>query len=294
MPKKRKAKSILNKTKRRDAWFLDDYTVNPYSACSFNCLFCFIRGSKYGTHMGTALEIKTNAPELLEKQLSIRARKNEYGFIVLSSATDPYLKAESEYRLTQQMLEVIWKYKFPVHIITRSDLVIRDLEILNSINEDAILPSDLAQKLKGTLVTFSFSTIEDSIAQIFEPGATPPSARIEAVQKIKESGLKTGISFMPMIPYITDTTEQLTASFEVFKKVDVDYILPATIALYGEGKADSKTLVLGAIEKHYPELVPKYQRLFSKHNELPAYYREAFDKKMDEMCATYGIKRAII
>src|SRR6478735_6408092 len=126
MPQPITVKSILNKTKRRDPWFLDDYTINPYSGCSFNCLFCYIRGSKYGEHMEEKLSIKSNAVELLEKQLKNRAAKNEFGFIVLSSATDPYLQFEKEEKLTRQILEVILKYRFPVHIITRSDLVTRD------------------------------------------------------------------------------------------------------------------------------------------------------------------------
>ncbi|MCE3230060.1 MAG: radical protein, partial [Bacteroidetes bacterium] len=96
MPQNIIVKSILNKTKSRDSWFLDDYTVNPFSGCSFNCLYCYIRGSKYGEHMEEKASIKQNAVELLDKQLSLRAKKNQYGFIVVSSATDPYLHFEKE------------------------------------------------------------------------------------------------------------------------------------------------------------------------------------------------------
>src|SRR5436189_3872054 len=107
MPNFIDVKSILNKTKRRDAWFLDDYTINPYSGCSFNCLYCYIRGSKYGTHMEKKLSVKTNAVELLDKQLKNRAKKGQYGIIVLSSATDPYLQFEKDMQLTRRLLEVI-------------------------------------------------------------------------------------------------------------------------------------------------------------------------------------------
>src|SRR5437868_676091 len=110
MPQDILVKSILNKTKRRDPWFLDEYTINPYSGCSFNCLFCYIRGSKYGTHMEQKLSIKINALEVLEKQLYNRAKKNQWGIIVLSSATDPYLHFEKETMLTRQILTLILKY----------------------------------------------------------------------------------------------------------------------------------------------------------------------------------------
>src|SRR3954469_2289899 len=126
MPTDIQPKSILNKTKRRDPWFLDEYTINPYSGCSFNCLYCYIRGSRYGTHMEEKLSVKTNAVALLEKQLASRAKKGQHGIILLSSATDPYLQFEKEYKLTRAILEVILKYRFPLHVITKSDLVIRD------------------------------------------------------------------------------------------------------------------------------------------------------------------------
>src|SRR5215471_10260601 len=129
MPQEILAKTILNKTRRRDPWFLDDYTINPYSGCSFNCQYCYIRGSKYGINMEERLFVKINAAELLEKQLRNKARKGQYGIIVLSSATDPYLQFEKDYRLTQNILEVILKYRFPLHVITKSDLVVRDFDL---------------------------------------------------------------------------------------------------------------------------------------------------------------------
>src|SRR5690349_2369260 len=149
-------KSVLNKTKGRDPWFLDDYTINPYSGCSFNCLYCYIRGSKYGIHMEEKLSVKSNALEVLEKQLKNRAKKEQYGIIVLSSATDPYLQIEKETSLTRNILELIAHYRFPVHVITKSDLVLRDLDILKRINENSILPPDLEGKLtQKALITFS-------------------------------------------------------------------------------------------------------------------------------------------
>ena len=102
-----KVKSILNKHKKRDDWFLDDYSVNPYSGCSFNCIYCYIRGSKYGENMAKTLSVKINAPELLEKQLSRRAKRGEYGIIALSSSTEPYMPIEEKLKLTRKLLEII-------------------------------------------------------------------------------------------------------------------------------------------------------------------------------------------
>ncbi|HYD20035.1 MAG TPA: radical SAM protein [Flavipsychrobacter sp.] len=289
------AKTILNKTKRRDPWFLDDYTINPYSGCSFNCLYCYIRGSKYGMHMEEKLSFKTNAVELLDKALKNRAKKGQYGIIVLSSATDPYLQFEKELQLTRQLLEVILHHRFPVHIITKSDLVIRDFDLLHQIDKQAIIPGDLTdQLLNGTIITFSFSTISEEIARIFEPGATPPSWRLSTLKTTANEGFLTGVSMMPMLPYITDTGEHLEEMFGAFREAGAKYVFPATITLFGNDTVDSKTLVLRAVARHYPLLLEKYERLFSHSTDMPGYYRQAFYKKAAELSEKYQLRNSII
>ena len=294
MPHFIQSKTILNKTKKRDPWFLDDYTINPYSGCSFNCLYCYIRGSKYGEHMEDKLSIKTNAVELLEKQLALRAKKGQYGIIVLSSSTDPYLQFEKEYKLTRKLLEVILHYRFPVHIITKSDLVTRDFDLLKKIEKSAILPPDLEGKIsQRSFITFSFNTLDDAVAKIFEPGATLPSIRLQTLQKTLNYGFLSGVSMMPFIPFISDTTESLEKMFSTFKEVGAQYVFPATITLFGEGKSDSKILMLRAIEKHYPHLLEKYHQFFDHANQLPTFYQKAFYQKMDELMQKYNLKQTI-
>ena len=295
MPAEIIVKSVLNKTKRRDPWFLDDYTINAYSGCSFNCLYCYIRGSKYGEHMEEKTSVKINVLEVLDKQLAARAKKGQYGIIVISSATDPYLQFEKDYELTRGILKLVLKYRFPVHIITKSDLVLRDIDLLAAINEQAILPFDLVGRLpQKVIISFSFSTIDNEIGRIFEPGAPSPELRLNALKTVLKAGFLCGVSLMPLLPYITDTKEQLEKTFSTFSEIGVNYIFPATITLFGNGVADSKTLVFRAVEKHYPELLPKYQRLFAQGDQMPAYYAQAFYKKMKEMCAAYGLRDRIV
>lgn len=295
MPIEIEVKSILNKTKKRDPWFLDDYTINLYSGCSFNCLYCYIRGSKYGEHMERSLSVKMNAIEILDRQLFNKAKKGQYGIIVISSATDPYLQFEKEHELTRQALEVVLKHRFPVHIITKSDLVVRDFDLLHKIDQTAILPNELSTKLKhGTIITFSFSSIDDEINKIFEPGATLPTARLETLKSAKNEDFLTGVSMMPLLPYITDTTKSLNVMFSTFKKANADYVIPATIVLYGNLASDSKTLVLNAVNKHFPDLVSKYERFFSNSTEMPQYYQKAFYAKMKELGNLYQLPNRIV
>lgn len=288
-------KSILNKTKKRDPWFLDDYTLNPYSGCSFNCLFCYIRGSKYGEHTEMKTSMKINAPELLEKELSLRAKKQQYGIIVFSSATEAFSQLDKETKISRQLLEIILKYKFPVHIITRSEFVTRDFDLLHRIAASAIIPADLQHKLKtGTILSFSFSTLNNQVAKIFEPAATPPSVRLETLKHSVAEGFLTGVSMMPLLPYISDTKESLHEMFNAFKNAGSHYILPATLTLFGEGRSDSKQLVFRAIEKHFPQLKEKYSKLFETGSDLPHYYRKAFYEKMKELGEQYQISHTII
>lgn len=266
MPLFAPVKSVLNKTKKRDAWFLDDYTINPYSGCSFNCLYCYIRGSKYGLHMEEKLVVKDNAIEVLEKQLQSRAKKNQFGIIVLASATEPYLQFEKELGLTRKILELILKYRFPVHIITKSDLVARDFDLLKEIDKTAILPPDLEDALPHkALITFSFSTIDDAVGKMFEPGATAPSVRLETLKKAVNEGFLTGVSMMPLLPEITDTNDELSNLFIAFKKAGAHYVMPASLTLFGNGPSDSKTLMLRAIQKYFPEKLTRYKMLFERY-----------------------------
>ncbi|MFT5820354.1 MAG: DNA repair photolyase [Crocinitomix sp.] len=295
MPKEKEVKSILNKTKKRDPWFLDDYTINLYSSCSFNCLYCYIRGSKYGLNLEQSLTVKTNAIEVLDRQLFNRAKKGKYGIIVLSSATDPYLKIEEDYQMTRQALTVILKHKFPVHMITKSSGIERDFDLLHDIDKAAVLPNDLKGKLTGgTIITYSFSTLDDKVGHIFEPGAVAPSIRLRTLEKTVKDGFLTGVSLMPLLPFISDTTEALNLFYETFKKINTAYVMPASITLFGNGKADSNTLILGAIKKHYPELENKYLKYFASGSEMPGYYKKAFKTKMEELALTYALKNRII
>ncbi len=295
MIKEIEVKSVLNRKKHRDSWFLDEYTFNPFSSCSFNCLYCYIRGSKYGTNLEKSLSVKINALEILDRQLFNRAKNNEQGFVVISSSTDPYLPIEKEYEVTRGALKLILKHKFPVHIITKSELVERDFDLLHQIDKEAILPIDLKSDLgRGTLITFSFSTLDDKIGRIFESGAPSPSARLKTLKLAKQEGFCSGVSMMPLIPFITDTTESLNYMFSSFKEAKADYVMPATITLWGNGKADSKTLTMAAIHKHFPELIPKYEKFFAHSDQMPKYYQEAFYKKMKELSVEYGIRSRIV
>ena len=289
------AKTILNKKKKRDSWFLDEFTANAYEGCSMNCLYCYVRGSKYGENMEDKLSVKINAPEVLEKQLQFRVKKQQYGFVVLSSATDAYMPVDAKFGMTKKFLELFLKYRFPVHIITKSDLILQDIDLLKKIDEQAILPDDLKISLdRGTLITFSISSLDRSITDHLEPGAISPIKRLEAMQKIKEAGFVTGLNCLPILPFISDSEEKIEEMIFTAKKYGADYVLIGGLTLLGQEEASSKTLYYKFLERYHPHLVQQYKSLYKIWPFPPKEYHENINEVVKKICAKYKIRNSIL
>jgi DNA repair photolyase len=288
-------KSVLNKKKHRDSWFLDDFTLNPYEGCSFNCQYCYIRGSKYGENMEEGLSVKINGPEVLDRQLAFRVKKNQYGIIALASATDPYIPAEEKYRITESYLKLILKHRFPVLVITKSKLILRDLDLLKEIDRQAIHASDLPGKLtRGAIISFSISTLDNDIASALEPGAPLPMERLKTMRQCKEAGLRVGVNAIPLLPYISDTHEQMDELVRVAKDYGADYILIGGLTLFGDQPADSKILYYKFLERKFPDLVERYESLYRIFFSPPKSYLAALDKRAEEICDKYQLRRTIL
>jgi DNA repair photolyase len=189
---------------------------------------------------------------------------------------------------------LILKYRFPVHVITKSNLVKRDFDILKEINEAALLPDDLQGKLTDKVfITFSFSTLDDSTGKIFEPGATLPSVRIKTLEEAVKENFMAGVSMMPLLPGISDTDEQLDLMFKAFKKAGARYVMPASLTLFGTGPTDSRTLMFKAIQKYYPEKEELYQKLFERYN-INFAYQNALSKRLKNHISMYNFRDKII
>ncbi len=293
MIKEIKVRSVLNRHKKRDSWFLDDYSLNPYSGCSYGCLYCYTKGSKYARARGLA--VKINAAELLERQLKARAERGEYGIISLSSATEPYMDIEKERGLTRKLLEVILKYRFPVEVATKSKLVLRDLDLLKEIDRQAILPEDLKHSLgRGALVLFSISTLDAHLAALLEPGAPPPLKRLETMKVCREEGLFTGLCLIPVLPFLSDSPQQLEQAVKTAKEYGAEFILAGGLTLFGSGPTDSRTLFFKFLQRHYPELLPRYRDLYGTSFQPRKAYLKELERRVKQLCEKYRIKSSIL
>jgi len=287
--------SILNKHKKRDSWFLEDYTLNPYYGCSFDCLYCYIRGSRYGGDTTHKLSVKTNAAETLVKQLKRRAKNREYGIIALASSTEPYPEFEKELKITRSLLQIIARFRFPVIILTKSTLVLRDIDLLKKINENAILPDDLKPKLNGgTIISFSFSTPDEKLAKIFEPNAPSVKERLQTMGRFKAAGFHVGVNYMPVLPFLSDSDEKIEKMIQLSKDRGADFILTGGLTLFGDNPNDCKPVYYNLLKKHFSHLLEKYERLFGNSFYPTHIYQKELTERAAKLCKKHDIKHSII
>ena len=219
MIKEIQAKSIIRKHKKVDSWFLSLYGMNLYRGCTHNCAYCDGRAEGYYVtgEFGKDVEVKINAIDILKKELSPSRRKRpfEKGFAMVGGGVcDGYQPVEAKYELTRKTLELVKQYNFPVHLLTKSTLIKRDIDILDDINRQS-----------RAIVSFSFSSCDDKISKVFEPGVPPPSERLDTIRSFKDKGIACGMFLMPVIPFITDIPEVLENSVAKAKESGVDFIV---------------------------------------------------------------------
>ena len=250
-----KAKSILRRHRKIDSWFLSQYGMNLYRGCTHNCVYCDGRAEKYNVEgeFGSQVAVKVNALEILSREID-PARKRipmKPGYVMVGGGVgDGYQPAEETYGLTRQVLELLYLGNRPIHILTKSTLVERDLDIIRKINIR-----------KRAIVSFSFSSADDRISSIFEPGVPPPSRRLETMAKIKKQGVACGMFLMPVIPFITDTPEKMADTMKKACQIGVDFIIFGGMTLKEGRQMDYFYSVL---QKHYPELIPHYAQIYRK------------------------------
>ena len=155
--------------------------------------------------------------------------------------------------------------------------------MLRKIDENAILPKDLATLKNGCLITVSISTLDEEIAKIFEPNAPRPKERLEVLYKLREEGFFAGVAYIPVLPFISDSKEELEEMISKAKEYDASYVFVGALTLYGEGKE----LYYKAIKKHFPELLPKYERFRFKG------YQKKLEERAKKICRDININYKI-
>jgi DNA repair photolyase len=273
-------KSLLNRCVSKRAMPFT-WTINPYRGCEFGCRYCYARYTHEFMEMRDGLEfeqkiyVKQHTAELLRQELR-RVKPDES--IALGTATDPYQPAERRYEVTRSILEEFARHRgFDLGIVTKSNLVVRDLELLQQVAR--------ANKLS---VHITVTTLDTGLARILEPRAPRPDLRVEAVRALARAGLRVGISCSPVIPGITDSPKDLEAVIRAAADAGADYVFANPLFL----KPCSAAVFLPFLEQNFPHLAATYRERYKDRAFLPGSYAKRLSALVMRLREKYKLTRA--
>lgn len=250
------------------------YGMNIYRGCTHGCIYCDSRSKCYQfTHPFEDIEVKQNAPELLEKALRAKRKKCMIGTGAMS---DPYMHCEEELKLTRKCLEIIRDNEFGIAIQTKSDRILRDIDLLSEINGSA-----------KCVVQMTLTTYDDDLCRILEPNVCNTKRRIEVLQKMRERGIPTIVWLTPILPFINDTEENITAILNECVRVGVKGIID-----FGMGltlRDGDREYFYAALDKHFPGMKERYIRQYGNAYELPSPNAKELMKLFQRICKDNGI-----
>ncbi len=229
--------------------------MNIYRGCSHGCIYCDSRSLCYHfTHPFEDIEVKQNAPQLLEQALKSKRKKCMIG---TGSMSDPYMHCEEELGLTRKCLEIILQHGFGLAIQTKSDRILRDIDLLDEINRSA-----------KCVVQMTLTTYDDDLCRILEPNVCNTKRRIEVLEEMRKRGIPTVVWITPILPFINDTKENLTAILDECIRVGVKGIID-----FGMGltlRDGDREYYYAALDKHFPGMKERYIRQYGNAYELPS------------------------
>jgi len=252
------------------------WSLNPYGGCVHKCRFCFAVQYRVvadqGTQQdfGTRLFIKTNFVQVLARELNRPGLQGEH--ISLGTATDPYQPVEGRYRLTRGALELLRDHANPMSLLTKSPMIVRDVELLAEI-----------ARVASAEVFFSITTVDLDLWRTVEPGTANPFHRLRAMQTLRAAGVPAGVMMAPILPGLTDSVESIEAVAAAAREHDAAYFSATALRL----APHVKEFYLGFIEHDYPELLGRYRRAYPGAY-APPDYREKLDQRIQRIRVQYG------
>jgi DNA repair photolyase len=255
--------------------------LNPYQGCYHDCSYCDGKSERYYMHEDFTQRIiaKINAPDLLEGYLSrkgyfpynrettstlvdyLPSLKNgdslslppKFLISMFGNICDVYQPAESKFEITRKLLHIAYDYGFPIRLLTKSDLVLRDIDILKRIHSDSF-----------ARVSFTITLADEETQKIFEPKASTTQERFEALKIVREEGISAGVYVTPVIPFIGDTEENLHSIFQQAKEADAEFIISGGLTLR---PGRNKKTFFHTLQQHFKDMLPKYQKLYGNNHK---------------------------
>jgi DNA repair photolyase len=271
------AKSLLNRcVSKRQMPFA--WTINPYRGCEFGCRYCYARYTHEFMEMRDGMEfeqkiyVKQHAANLLRQELR-RVKPDES--IALGTATDPYQPAERRYEVTRGILEEFSRHRgFELGIVTKSNLIVRDLELLKEVARTNRISAHI-----------TVTTLDVNLARILEPRAPRPDLRLEAVRSLAQAGIRVGVSCCPVIPGITDSPADLEGVIRAAAEAGADYVFANPLFL----KPCSSAVFLPFIQQNFPHLAENYRQRYQDRAFLPPAYAKRLSQLIARLREKYKL-----
>lgn len=249
--------------------------MNIYRGCTHGCIYCDARSSCYQMdHVFEDIAVKVNAPELLEQALR---KKRKRCMIGTGAMSDPYLHLEKELRLTRRCLELIDEYGYGLAIQTKSDMILRDLDLLKSIN----------RKTK-CVVQITLTTYDEELCRILEPHVCTTARRIEVLNIMKEEGIPTIAWMTPILPFINDTEENILSLLEACRKAEVYGIM--TFGIGVTLRDGDRQFFYKKLDQHFPGMKERYIKEYGEAYELPVPHEKELMNLVKRECSEAGIE----
>ena len=254
------------------------WSLNPYSGCAHRCTFCYVRAFERRAdrpsddRYGTSIRVKTNLVAVLRRELARRRWAHET--VVIGAATDPYQPAEGRYRLTRRSIEALAEARNPLSIITRGPLIVRDVDVLVE-----------AARRAPVSVTFSVPTLDPAIVATTEPGTAPPRQRLRALRTLVDAGIETSVGMAPILPGLSDRPELLADVVKAARDAGATAIWTNVLHL----RPGTREHFLAHLGQDWPELVPRYQRLYAGRAYLGKDVTEPLRREVIELRERFEI-----
>ena len=251
-----------------------NFGMNIYRGCTHGCIYCDSRSLCYQfTHPFEDIEVKQNAPELLEQALKSKRRKCMIG---TGSMSDPYMHCEEKLRLTRRCLEVILKYGFGVAIQTKSNRILQDIDLLDEINRSA-----------KCVVQMTLTTYDDALCSILEPNVCNTKRRIEVLEMMQGRGIPTIVWMTPILPFINDTEENVTAILTECARTGVKGIIGYDMGL--TLRDGDREYYYAALDRHFPRMKERYIKIYGNAYNVLSPNSSKLQELFQGFCKKHGM-----
>jgi DNA repair photolyase len=247
--------------------------------CAHRCTFCYVRAFEaradrpWDDRYGASIRVKTNVAQVLRRELARSSWERET--VAVGAATDPYQPAEGRYRLTRACIEAFAEAASPFAIITRGPLVVRDVDVLA-----------VAAARADVSVTFSVPTLDEQIWRRTEPGTAPPRQRLRALSRLVEAGIDARVGMAPILPGLSDRPELLAEVVREARAAGATGIWANLLYL----RPGTREHFLAALERDWPELIPRYERLYRRRAYLERDETEPVRKRVRALARSHGVR----